>query len=355
MNYKEALKTLDLPDPPKPNEVKKAYRKFALQFHPDKNPDDPAAVVQFRVCTEAYNYLISHVEEWAPKEAAPSTKGPVVDDFSDIFDDIFGFSRNERVLGFEDPQEMSVTLSELVHGVTKKERLQVFERCAACKGIGALKNSHATICTYCFGGGRIKLGEGFKKCPKCQGRGRHITHPCAICHGFGRIRKKALQKIHLAAGFALNTSYTVSTFSADSADSAHSVPDGASGQKFDVFVRLALFPSRVFAVESYDIVCEYPVGQTLAESGGTVKIPGPRGWVALTVPSQSREGLELCAANQGLQTGPSLPTKGNLRVHLKIVPDKRQEKEAELFLKKVAAEIPSLYRNKKSWWRRVFG
>jgi molecular chaperone DnaJ len=157
LNYHQALTTLHLPDPPAPHEVKKAYRKLALQYHPDKNPDDQTSVSQFRLCTEAYNYLISHSDQWISKQEAPLKVSPAVEDFDDIFDDIFGFSRSERILGFEEPQILSITLAELLEGVSKKIRLVVFERCSSCKGLGAAKNSHATICTYCFGGGRISV------------------------------------------------------------------------------------------------------------------------------------------------------------------------------------------------------
>jgi DnaJ-class molecular chaperone len=163
------------------------------------------------------------------------------------------------------------------------------------------------------------------------------------CNGFGRVKKKSQQEIYLPAGFTVDTSYTVSAI------------DTVSGKKLDVFARLEIAPSKVFRVESYDILCEYPVGKKTAEEGGTLDIPGPRGWVSLVIPPKGANRAELVVAGQGLKQGPSANKNGNLKVHLKIVADKMQEKEAKLFLNKVAYELPRLYKTNKSWWNRLFG
>src|SRR3990167_3110567 len=113
MNYHNALKILDLSDPPTPAQVKKQFRALALQYHPDRNPDDLKAVDLFRQCTEAYNYLLEHVVQWAgsvSKESAsssPINSQVLVEDLEDIFDDIFGFSRQGRILGVQKPQTLS--------------------------------------------------------------------------------------------------------------------------------------------------------------------------------------------------------------------------------------------------------
>ncbi|MBI4411883.1 MAG: J domain-containing protein [Deltaproteobacteria bacterium] len=247
MNYHQALKILSLKDPPKPQEVKKAYHRLALKYHPDRNPEnastpsgDPppgtscsAAAESFRECTEAYNYLVCNLKKWAGKgDSSPTaaSKTATVKDLEDIFDDIFGFSREDRVLGLQKPQDMEITHRELAHGVRKKARLIGYEKCRLCRGSGSASNSHAAICTYCFGSGQIKTTYGnetrWKVCPRCEGRGRKVSHPCSSCNGFGRMEVLRKQEVEIPAGLSAGFAYTLRS------------TDLSTGQKLHALVRL---------------------------------------------------------------------------------------------------------------------
>ncbi|MBI2340459.1 MAG: J domain-containing protein [Deltaproteobacteria bacterium] len=235
MNYHQALKILGLQDPPQPPEVKRAYHALALKHHPDRNPENASAAESFRECTEAYNHLIHNFQKWAKKgEAVPPvvTKTPAVKDLEDIFDDIFGFTREDRVLGLQRPQEIELTEVELAHGAKKRARLVGAEKCRSCKGGGSAGNSHAVICTYCFGSGQIKTTYGneiqWKVCPRCEGRGRKVKHPCIHCGGFGRVEVVKRQEVKIPAGLSPGVAYTLDS------------TDLSTGKKLHILVRLKL-------------------------------------------------------------------------------------------------------------------
>ena len=233
MNYLQALKLLGLKDPPQPQEVKKAYHSLALKYHPDRNPDNAAAADRFRECTEAYNALILNFKKWVGKEEPfPTTvsKTERVKDLEDIFDDIFGFTREDRILGLQRPQEIEVTPLELAHGARKKARLIGYEKCRLCGGSGAASNSHAVICTYCFGSGQIETTYGneiqWKICPRCEGRGRKVSHPCSPCNGFGRMEVQKKQEVEIPVGLIPGIAYTIKS------------TDLSTGRKLHALVRL---------------------------------------------------------------------------------------------------------------------
>lgn len=260
MNYNEALQILGVSNPPALNQVKKSYRQLALQYHPDRNSGNPAASDHFRTITEAYNFIVEFTEKWGEDgvpvaRPLPSSASPVrVEDTADVFDDIFGFTREDRIMGYQFPQLLWLTQAELTRGAKKKIHLFSYEKCSSCLGSGSEGKRLATICTYCFGGGRITAGLEKKKkiCPKCGGRGRQVKKPCARCNGFGRIGKKRRQEVDIPASLSAGKEYTLHA------------RDLKTGKKLDVFVRAELKKPSFFTIENGNVLCNNPFTRLFA-------------------------------------------------------------------------------------------
>ena len=170
MNIEEALQVLGLKGSPSLIQLKKSFRALALIHHPDRNPDNPSSAHQFRHITEAYNFLIENYQS-IPADEPRSPPGEVIDAV-DIFDDIFGFTRDGRIPGFKNREKM--------------------KKCADCSGSGASGGIPSPICTHCFGSGQIRTGKGPKICPPCGGRGRQAKSRCLTCDGFGLVNDASL-------------------------------------------------------------------------------------------------------------------------------------------------------------------
>jgi len=240
LNYQISLQILDLPQAPSPEVVKRAFRNKALLYHPDRNTEKQATI-HFRQCVEAYEFLVEYYKEnpWVPKisqESEVAEKKPpekINWNIEDIFDDIFGFTREDRILGYQKPQPVFLTQNELASGVTKEIKLLAYEKCEACKGLGSEGKTHSSLCTYCFGQGKIETDRSeTKTCPRCEGRGRNIEKNCVICNGFGRLPQKKKMKVVVPAGFKVGETYTL-----------HG-EDLKTGKKLDLFVQPKLRKKR---------------------------------------------------------------------------------------------------------------
>lgn len=230
MNYHTSLQILDLPEFPSPEIVKKAFRNKALLYHPDRNTEKQATL-HFRQCVEAYEFLVEYYKEnpWAPKiSKEPEKEKPLekVDwNIEDIFDDIFGFTREDRILGYQKPQPVFLTQKEWDLGVTKEIKLLAYEKCESCKGLGSEGKTHSSLCTYCFGQGKIETDRSeTKTCPRCEGRGRNIEKNCVVCAGFGRLSQNRKMKVTFPPGFKVGGTYTL-----------HG-EDLKTGKKLDLFI-----------------------------------------------------------------------------------------------------------------------
>lgn len=349
MNYREALKILGLPDPPTPIEAKKSFRQKALRYHPDKNPDNSHAVRQFLLLTEAYNYLIKNFNKWASTKRGPvkeAEKKVTVEDLEDIFDDIFGFTREDRILGLQNPQILDLSLIDLALGARVRVHLEVYEKCSQCGGSGAQKNTLATICTYCFGSGQIKVSveqtDKFKICPRCEGRGRKVSHPCSHCNGFGRQRRYKRQEVEIPQGLIPGNVYTLHSY------------DLKTKKKSDLFIRPHIKLHPLFKVEKSDILCEYPVSKQIAEKGGILDIPTLWGWTQLKIPAEAESGQWVVLHGWGLYTSTAKKKKGDLKIRLKVVSHRVMKKRQKSFLKQVADKNRAYGAQKISFWKRLF-
>lgn len=283
-------------------EVKKAYRGKAMEHHPDRNPNDPAAAEKFKESAEAYEVLgneetRSRYDRYgrAGLEGVPLHDFGSVDDILSVFSDFFGGAgifdsffggttarrpgrgRNLRV-------SLELDLREVLDGAEKTITLARLEVCKECEGRGGPKDGLRS-CAQCRGHGQVETRQGFFRmrsaCPRCHGRGTVIVDPCPKCQGHGRIQKEVEVTVHVPAGIESGTRLRVR-------GEGESLPDGPSGDLYcDVFVR----PHDVFERGGPDLLCEVPIGYPTAVLGG-----------AVNVPSLDGEAREL-AIPRGMQSG----------------------------------------------------
>lgn len=282
-------------------EIKKAYRRLAMKFHPDRNPGDEAAEASFKEAKEAYEVLAQDDKRAAydryghagVDQSAGGFGGGDGSNFSDIFGDvfgdIFGGSRGGGGGGSNRGSDLRYTmeldLEQAVRGDAVEINVPTYVGCGTCKGSGAKPGSGPTNCTTCGGAGQVRMQQGFfavqQTCPACRGRGKIIKDPCGSCYGQGRVEKSKKLSVKIPAGV-------------DSGDRVRLSGEGeagvAGGQAGDLYVQIAVRPHRIFKREGKDLYCEVPIGFTEAALGGELEVPTLEGRVKLRVPAETQTG-----------------------------------------------------------------
>lgn len=201
-------------------EIKKAYKRLAMKFHPDRNPGDKAAEASFKEAKEAYEILTdtdkkAAYDQFGHAGVDPNRgggygggQGDFGDIFGDVFGDIFGGGRRggqrQAARGSDLRYNLELSLEEAVKGLTKELRIPTLATCDLCDGSGAKKGTSASTCTTCHGQGQVQMRQGFftvqQPCPTCHGRGKIIKDPCTKCHGDGRVEKSKTLSVKIPAG-----------------------------------------------------------------------------------------------------------------------------------------------------------
>lgn len=313
MNLKTALKILEITSFAGPDDIKTGFRRLAHAWHPDKNPD-PKSDVKFRELVVAYEFLkdnlslvYQHFDLKIPssRKVLP-TAAAVIENLDDIFDDIFGFSKSGRILGYQEPQNLELKLEELFFGARFHRTLTAYEKCSACLGLGAEDGGSTKICRYCFGKGMLVNESGKQSfCQKCRGRGRQIANPCTTCRGFGRLKCREKVEIVIPVGLKPGQMYTL--------DAMHA----KTGQKYELFINPVLVKHDIFQIENYDLVCEYPVDFQKMSAGGVIQVATFLGKRAITLPRDARDGDILRIPQAGLYKDATKKNQGDLRVILR--------------------------------------
>ncbi|MEA2081061.1 MAG: molecular chaperone DnaJ [Pseudomonadota bacterium] len=286
-------------------ELKKAYRRAAQKYHPDRNPDDASTEEKFKQAKEAYEVLSN-----AQKRAAydqfghagvdPSMAGAAgaggfgagasfSDIFGDVFGDIFGGGGGrggQRVYrGADLRYNLELSLEDAVRGTTVKIRVPTFVSCATCDGTGARKGTKPGTCTTCGGHGQVRMQQGFfsvqQTCPRCNGSGSIISDPCADCHGQGRVKEHKTLSVKVPAGV-------------DSGDRIRLANEGEAGENGgppgDLYVQIQVKDHPIFKRDDANLYCEVPIGFTTAALGGELEVPTLDGRVVLRVPAETQTG-----------------------------------------------------------------
>ena len=340
--------TLGVPKGASADEIRKAYRKLARQYHPDRNPGDSAAEERFKQVGEAYEVL-SDPEKRKQYDTFGQTfrpgQGPAGGGFQGFdfsgagagagFDlgDLFGglFGRGAR--GQQAPQrgadvevQVRIAFPDSLTGATVKVPVDKANACTTCRGSGAAPGTAPTICPVCKGRGVTSESQGFfslsQPCQRCGGAGTIIEHPCPTCHGSGRIRSTKTYQVRIPAGVKDGTRIKVR-------GKGEAAPRG--GEPGDLYVVTRVAPSPLFTRRGDDLVLDVPVTFTEAALGGQVDLPTPDGaTVRVKVPAGATDGKTLRVKGRG---APKLNGGGNgdLLARVRIaVPSKlsKQEREA---------------------------
>ena len=345
-------------------EIKKSYRKLAMKYHPDRNPDNPKAEDQFKEAKEAYETLsdagkrsaydqFGHAGVDAAQGGAGGfAGGGFAEAFGDIFSDIFGQTRQRSTVyrGADLRYNLSIGLEEASRGVETKIRIPTMEQCDVCNGSGAKPGTSATSCATCGGQGQVRMQQGFfsiqQTCPRCHGSGKTIASPCTGCQGAGRIKKHKTLAIKIPAGVD----------DGDRIRLAGEGEDGSSGGPAgDLYVVIQIKPHPVFQRDHNDLHCEMPVSYTTAALGGDIEIPTLDGHAKIRIPPETQSGQTFRLRGKGIK-GLRNSGQGDLLCHVVVeTPVNLTERQKELLRELETINQSDSRHNPraKSWMEKV--
>jgi molecular chaperone DnaJ len=298
-------------------EVKRAYRKLAVKFHPDKNPDDPHSEEKFKELGEAYDVLMDGEKRAAYdrsghaafSQGAGGFRGGGFHDPFDIFREVFGggggifetffggggATGEDRQRGADLRYDMQITLEEAAAGVEKEIEVRKLDSCDKCSGSGAEPGSRAINCPACAGRGQVITSRGFfqvsQTCPRCRGVGRIVEKPCRQCDGEGRVEKASRIKLQIPAGIATGSRLR------SSRNGEAGIRGGPHG---DLYVVIHVQEHKIFQREEDNLYCEVPISFSVAALGGEVDVPTLDGKASLKVPAGTQSGQIFKLRSKGI-------------------------------------------------------
>ncbi len=294
-------------------EIKKAYRKLAMKYHPDRNSgeDGEQAEIKFKEVKQSYEVLSDEQKraaydqfghagvDGAAAGMGAGAGGSFSDIFGDVFGDIFGGGgrgahRHQR--GADMGYNLELSLEDAVRGTTVKIRIPAQISCDICGGSGAKKGTSPKACSTCGGSGQVRMQQGFfiaqQTCPTCHGRGVQIDDPCLACHGQGRIQKHKTLSVKVPAGV-------------DSGDRIRLAGEGEAGENGgpagDLYVQIHVKPHPIFERDDANLYCEVPIPFARAALGGELEVPTLEGKVKLKVPEGTQTGKLFRIRGKGIK------------------------------------------------------
>ena len=351
-------------------DIKKAYRKLAMKWHPDRNPDNPKAEEHFKEAKEAYEVLTDPKKRPAydqfghagvdPSAAAGAGAGfgqgqaGFGDIFSDIFGEIFGGARGGRSNVFRGADlryNMEIALEQAAHGFETKIRIPTLAECETCHGSGAKPGTKPETCATCRGAGQVRVSQGpfsmAQTCPRCHGTGKTIANPCATCAGAGRVKHQKTLSVKIPAGV-------------DEGDRVRLTGEGEAGvnggPSGDLYVQVHLKPHPVFQRDHDDLHCEMPVTFAIAALGGEIQIPTLDGSARIKVPTETQSGKTFRLRGKGIK-GVRSHQPGDLFCHVVVeTPVSLTSRQRELLqeFESISQKDPARHNPRaKGWFDKV--
>ena len=316
------------------DEIKKAYRKLAMKYHPDRNQGDAAEAAEekFKEAKEAYEILSDGQKRAAYDQYGHAGVDPqagmgaggfgagggFADAFGGIFDEIFGGrgggggGRSNIYRGADLRYNLEITLEQAAHGTETKIRIPTMEECEVCHGSGAKAGTQPKTCPTCNGSGQVRLQQGFfsiqQTCHKCHGTGRFIADPCKSCGGAGRIKQHKTLAVKIPAGVDEGDRIRLA------GEGEHGVNGGPPG---DLYVQIHLKQHAVFQRDHNDLHCEMPISFTTAALGGEIEIPTLDGAANIKIPPETQSGRVFRLRGKGIK-GVRSHAHGDLMCHVVV-------------------------------------
>ncbi len=334
------------------DDIKRAYRRMALKYHPDKNPDNEEAVQKFKECAEAYEVLSDpEKRQRYDRYGHEGLRGVGMHDFSrmgfddifSMFDDIFGggvFGGTRRsrtggrraARGYDIETQLELSLKDVLTGVEKQIEFKRRDLCDKCSGAGNEPGHQPDPCPQCGGQGQVAqsgMGGLFRMvttCPRCQGKGSIISHPCKACQGQGLTIKKRSLTVRIPSGVRDGQAIRVS---------GEGEPGQNGGPRGDLYCYVKVEPHPFLLRNDDDLVVRVPVSFSQAALGATIEVPTLDGKEEINIPAGSQHGAVLQIKGQGL---PELQSqkRGSLLVQILIEIPKKLNKEQEKLLREFA-------------------
>lgn len=329
MAKRDFYEVLGVPKNASDDEIKKAYRKLAMKWHPDRNQGDASAESKFKEVKEAYEMLSDAEKRGAYDQHGhagvdPNMRGGAGgpggfgDAFGDIFGDIFGGGRRgggggggrQVFRGNDLSYAMDITLEEAAAGKESQIRIPSWDSCSPCDGTGAKPGTQAKTCTTCHGAGQVQMRQGFfsvqQTCPHCHGKGKIIADPCNTCHGQGQTKTNKTLEIKIPAGI-------------DDGMRIRSTGNGEPGQNGgppgDLFIEIRLRKHDIFERDGDDLHCQVPVNMTSAALGGEIDLPTLAGKATIEIPEGTQNGKTFRLRGKGIK-GVRSSIAGDLYCHI---------------------------------------
>jgi molecular chaperone DnaJ len=308
------------------DDLKKAYRRLAMKWHPDRNPENPKAEEHFKEAKEAYEILSDSGKRAAYDQfghagidphagGAGAGMGGFGDIFSDIFGEIFGGGRGGRSAVFRGADlryNLEITLEQAAHGFETKIRLPGMTSCETCKGSGARPGTQPQTCPACRGAGQVRVSQGpfsiAQTCPRCHGSGSIIPSPCGTCGGSGRVKLQKTLSVRIPPGVDEGDRVRLS---------GEGEPGVNGGPPGDLYVQVHIKPHPVFQRDHDDLHCEMPISITSAALGGEIAIPTLDGSARIRVPAETQTGKTFRLKAKGIK-GVRSNEPGDLFCHVVV-------------------------------------
>ena len=344
------------------DEIKKAYRKAAMKYHPDRNPGDKEAEAKFKEVGEAYEVLSDdskrqRYDQFGFAGVDPNYggggNGPYgagfsgfgdFGDFGDIFGEFFGGGRSSRQSAQNAPRRgenvmshLELTFEEAAFGCEKEVATQRIENCAVCKGSGSSDGVIET-CTQCGGRGQVRSVQNFMgmqmqsttTCPMCSGRGKIVKNPCGTCKGKGKVRKTNRVKVKIPAGVDAGQSVRVR---------GEGCVGSNGGVNGDLLVEIYIKRHAIFSREDFDVLCEVPITFTQAALGAEIEVPTIDGKVKYEIPEGTQTGKEFVLRDKGIPEVGNPRRRGSHRFTVVVETPTKLTKEQKELLRQLDATL----------------